>query len=208
MSDYTLHGSPMSGPTYKVALLLNLLGEKFKFKLLDLRSGEHKKSEYLTINRYGQVPCFQDGKEHFNQSASILQYLAEKHGKFGGKSAADHAHIREWMYWEFDRLAPGVYRSRAYALGIRQADPAVVENYKNDGNTGLGVLDAWLGKQDWLVGNTPTIADIDVYGVVHLAPEGGVFDLSKYPNVTAWMKRIEALPGYIPREGMPKESTN
>ena len=43
---------------------------------------------------------------------------------------------------------------------------------------------------------------------MHLAPEGGVFDLSKYPNVSAWTKRVEALPGYIPRDGMPKESTN
>ena len=208
MADYTLHGSPMSGPTYKVALLLNLLGEQFKFRLLDLRGGEHKKPDYLAINRYGQAPCFQDGNEYFNQSASVLQYLAEKHGRFAGKNASEHAHIREWMYWEFDRLAPGVYRSRAFALGIRKAEPAVVESYKADGNAGLGVLNDWLGKREWLVGDSPTIADIDVYGVVHLAPEGGALDLSPYPNVTAWMKRIEALPGYIPRAAMPTESTS
>ena len=209
MSNYTLHGHFMSGPTYKVALLLKLLGESFKFKLIDLRGGEHKKPEYLSINRYGQAPCFQDGDEYFNQSASILQYLAEKHGKFGGKNAAEHAHIREWMFWEFDRLAPGIFRSRGYAMGIRKAEPPVVESYKADGAAGLAVLEDWLGKHQWLVGNGTTIADIDVYGVVHLAPEGGAFDLAQYPNVSAWMKRIEALPGYISRDaGMPKESTS
>jgi glutathione S-transferase len=204
--QYTLHGHFASGPTYKVALMLNLLKEPFAFQLINLREGEHKKPDYLSINRYGQVPCLHDGEQHFNQSASILQYLADKHGKFGGKTPQDRAHIREWMFWEFDRLAPGVFRTRAYELGIRQADPAVVQNYRADGEAGLAVLDQWLANRNWLVGDEPTIADIDVYGVVHLAPEGK-FDFTKYPNVSAWTKRIEALPGYISREGgMPKES--
>jgi glutathione S-transferase len=205
---YTLHGHFMSGPTYKVALMLKLLNEPFKFRLLDMRGGEHKKPEYLVMNRYGQAPCLEDNGQFFNQSASILQYLAEKHAKFGGKSPAEHAHIREWMFWEFDRLAPGVFRSRGFALGIRKAEPPVVESYKADGQAGLAVLEEWLGRQDWLVGDGPTIGDIDVYGVVHLAPDGG-FNLTKYPKIGAWMKRIEALPGYASREAaIPKESTS
>jgi glutathione S-transferase len=112
------------------------------------------------------------------------------------------------MYWEFDKLAPGVFRSRGIALGIRKVEPPVAESYKSDGESGLAVLEEWLGKNQWLVGSGPTIADIDVYGVAHLAPEGGAFDLAKYPNVSAWMKRIEALPGFISREAMPKETTS
>lgn len=207
MSNYTVHGHFMSGPTYKVVLMLNLCGLPFKFRLLNMREGEHKTPEYLSINRYGQAPCLQDGDQNFVQSASILQYLAEKHGKFNGKTAQDRAHIREWMFWEFDRLAPGVFRSRGYKLGIRKGEPPVIENYKNDGEAGLAVLESWLGSRKWLVGDEATIADIDVYGVVHLAPDGG-FDLAKYPSVQAWAKRIEALPGFVTRDaGVPKEST-
>lgn len=208
MSKYVLHGHFMSGPTYKVALMLRLCGQPFGFRLLDFRAGEHKKPEYLAINRYGQAPCLQEGNDnYFVQSASILEYLAEKHGKFGGKTPEERAHIREWMFWDFDRLAPGIYRSRTYTLGIRQGDPAVIESYRKDGEAGLAVLEEWLGKHEWLVGSGPTIADIDVYGVVHLAPEAKVFDLAKYPHISAWMKRIEALPGYATREeALPKES--
>ena len=206
MSTYTLHGHFMSGPTYKVALMLQLCGEPFKFRLLDLRGGEQKKPDYLAINRYGQAPCLQDGGDNFVQSASILEYLAEKHGKFNGKNAQERAHIREWMFWDFDKLAPGIYRSRGFALGIRKGEPPVVESYKTDAHAGLAVLEDWLGKHQWLVGNGPTIADIDVYGVVHLAPDGG-FDLAKFPNVSAWMKRIEALPGFAARDAaIPKET--
>jgi glutathione S-transferase len=208
MSKYILHGHFLSGPTYKVALMLSLCGQPYGFRLLDFKTREHKSPEYLAINRYGQAPCLQEGNgNYFVQSASILEYLAEKHGKFGGATPQERAHIREWMFWEFDRLAPGVFRSRRYALGTLQAEPAVVASYKADGEAGLAVLEDWLGKHTWLVGNGMTIADIDVYGVVHLAPEAGAFDLGKYPNISTWMKRIEALPGYASREALlPKES--
>jgi glutathione S-transferase len=202
----TLHGHFMSGPTYKVGLMLSLCGQPFSFKLLNMREGEHKQPEYLAKNRYGQAPCLQDGNEYFSQSASILQYLADTLGKFGGKSAEERAHIREWMFWDFDRLAPGVYRSRGVAVGLRKAEPPVVETWKKEGAAGLAVLEEWLGKQEWIVGKGPTIADVDIYGVVAFAPEGG-FDLAETPHVAAWTKRFEALPGFGTREAvLPKES--
>jgi glutathione S-transferase len=203
---FTLHGHFLSGPTYKVGLMLSLCAQPYSFKLLNMREGEHKQPEYLAKNRYGQAPCLQDGDQYFSQSASILQYLADTLGKLGGKTPEDRAHIREWMFWDFDRLAPGVYRSRGIALGIRKAEPAVAEAYKKEGAAGLGVLNDWLGKQEWLVGRSPTIADVDVYGVVHFAGEAG-FDLSETPQVAAWAKRLEALPGFAARETvLPKES--
>ena len=44
----------------------------------------------------------------------------------------------------------------------------------------------------------PTIADCAVYPYVVLAPEGDV-DLTPYSHVADWMKRLEALPGYLPK---------
>ncbi len=129
----------------------------------------------------------------FLQSASILQYLAETLKKFDGKNAEEHARIREWMFWDFDRLAPGVYRSRAFALGIRKGEPAVVDSYKLEGEMGLKVLEEHLSKHDWLVGDRPTIADIDIYGVIFHASAGG-FDLARFPKISEWKKRIESLP--------------
>ena len=60
--------------------------------------------------------------------------------------------------------------------------------------------------RNWLVGEGLTIADIDLYGVVYYAPDGG-YDLSAYPHVAAWKARIEALPGYAaPQDLMPVAS--
>jgi len=202
---FTLYGHQLSGPTYKVALMLALSGEPFSYHHVDLRAGAHKQPEYLAKNRFGQVPCLYDGSHHFCQSASILQYFAEKLKKFDGKNAEQHARIREWMFWDFDRLAPGVFRSRAYKQGLRKAAQDVVDSFTGDGEAGLAVLEGHLGKQPWLVGEAPTIADVDCYGVIYYAADGG-FDLARYPNLSAWKKRIEALPGFsTPEKLLPGE---
>ena len=203
---FTLYGNFRSGPTYRVGLMLSLCGEPFSYVHVDLGKGEQKHPDYLAKNRFGQVPCLHDGTHHFNQSASILQYLADTLGKFGGKTPEERAHVREWMFWDFDRLAPGIFRSRAFALGFRKAEPPVVDSYRADGTAALGVLDNWLAGHEWLVDGAPTIADVDVYGTVHHARDGG-FDLAKTPHVAAWATRFEALPGFVAREALlPKES--
>lgn len=196
---FKLYGHQRSGPTYKVALALALFGAPFEFEHVDLPKGAHKEPDYLAKNRYGQVPCLYDGADHFCQSASILQHLAETLNKFGGKNAEEHARIREWMFWDFDKLAPGIYRSRAFALGIRKAEPQVVDYFKAEGEAGLKVLEEHLARHEWLVGEQPSIADIDIYGTVSAAAAGG-FDLARFPKIAAWQKRIEALPGYATPE--------
>jgi len=203
---FTVYGHQLSGPTYKVALALSLFGEKFDYVHVDLRVGAQKKPDYIAKNRYGQVPTLLDGSHYFCQSASILQYLAETLKKFDGKSAEEHARIREWMFWDFDRLAPGIFRSRAYKLGLRKGESPVVDSFKGDGEAGLAVLEEHLGKHDWLVGDKPTIADIDIYGVIYFATDGG-FDLAKYSKISAWKKRFETLPGFALQQAIcPMES--
>jgi glutathione S-transferase len=202
---FKLYGHQRSGPTYKVALALSLFGEPFEYEHVDLPKGAQKEPAYLAKNRFGQVPCLYDGTHHFCQSASILQYLAETLKKFDGKNAEEHARIREWMFWDFDRLAPGIYRSRAFSLGFRKGEPAVVDSYKAEGEAGLKVLEEHLSKHAWLVGNKPTIADIDIYGVIFHAAAGG-FDLVRFPKISDWKRRIESLPGYAtPEELCPAE---
>ena len=196
---FKLYGHQRSGPTYKVALALALFGAPFDFEHVDLPKGAHKEPGYLAKNRYGQVPCLYDGAHHFCQSASILQYLAEALNKFGGNNAEERARIREWLFWDFDKLAPGIYRSRAFALGIRKAEPQVVDYFRAEGEGGLKVLEQHLAAHAWLVGEQPSIADIDVYGVVYYAAAGG-FDLARFPKIAAWKKRIESLPGYATPE--------
>jgi glutathione S-transferase len=204
---YTLHGSFMSGPTYKVGLFLSLAGEPFDYVHIRMRDGEHKQPAYMSKQRYGQVPLLVDGQNgrELCQSASILEYLADTTGKFGGANLDERIRAREWMYWDFDRLAPPVYRSRGLKLGFRKGGPEIVEMYHTEANASLKVLDDHLAGRRFVVGEGPTIADIDLYGVTAYAAEGGI-DLGSFPNVSAWMSRMEALPGFIRAGSLPQDT--
>jgi glutathione S-transferase len=195
MPKITFYGHPRSGPTYRVGLALALMQEPFAFEIVDLPNGGGQNPAYKSKSRFGQVPCIQDGGDTIIQSSAILEYLAEKSGKFGGKTAMERAHINEWMFWDFDRLCPGLFRSRAYTLGFRKAEPAVVDAYRQEAEAGLAALEAHLKDREWLALGRPTIADISVYSGIHYAADGK-FDLSKYPGISAWKARVEALPGY------------
>jgi glutathione S-transferase len=74
---------------------------------------------------------------------------------------------------------------------------------KTHGSGGIKVLYYILSKLAWLLGGTPTIADIDIYGVIFHAAAGG-FNLARFPKISAWKSRVETLPGYaIPEELCP-----
>jgi len=205
MSKMTLHGIWLSGPTYKAGLALSLMGQPFAYKHIDLRAGAHKKPEYLAINRFGQVPALIDGDLKLCQSGSILLYLADKFGRMGGKTAEEKARVREWIFWEYDRLAPNIYRSRAIKRGFLKVEDNVYQMYTGLAGDALKALDAELAKGGFLVGNEATVADIAVYGDVAYAEEGAI-DLSAYANIRAWMGRVEKLPGFKKYEDvLPKQ---
>ena len=66
----------------------------------------------------------------------------------------------------------------------------------------LATLDGHLAERDWLVGNRPTIADLANYAYIAHATEGDV-DLSAYANVRGWLRRVEALPGFVAMQSTP-----
>jgi glutathione S-transferase len=204
-SGFTLHGFWLSGPSYKAALTMSLCGIKFAYKSIDLQKGAHKTPEYLAINRYGQVPALKHGELVLVQSNAILDYITELSSKFRGHDKPSTWHAREWLSWEADRLAPGVYRSRFYARFMPNADAALVKHFKDAAEAGLKVLEEHLAKGPWLVGKDTTTADIACWCPVAFMSEAGL-DIATYPHIKAWTERLAKLPGFkLPYDLMPKE---
>ncbi|MGL5138496.1 MAG: glutathione S-transferase N-terminal domain-containing protein, partial [Beijerinckiaceae bacterium] len=118
---YELHGIWLSGPAYRVGLMLSLCEEPFDYVHVALRAGEHKKPEFLAMQRFGQVPLLVDrgNGRQLCQSASILIYLSEHLGRFAGTTEDEKIAAREWLFWEHDRLAPNIFRSRGMRIGMR-----------------------------------------------------------------------------------------
>ena len=199
-----LYGLHLSLPSCKVGLMLSLCGARFDYKHVDLMAGENKRPEFLAKNRYGQVPVLQDGETYLCQSNVILQYLAEKYGRFGGRTAAERLRVCEWLAWDLDRMASGLGFARA-ATRFWKQEPPVMDFFRARGEQALATLDRQLGGSKFVAGPQPTIADVAIFPWVATAEEGG-FDVARYPNVRDWAERMLKLPGAAhPYAIMPKE---
>jgi glutathione S-transferase len=197
---FVLHGSPHSLPTYRVALMLRLCRVGFTFRYVSFQRKMHLTPEFRGLSRWGQVPVLEHDGRVLLQSAAILEYLSETSQRFGGADAEQRHEIREWLFWDADRLYPPLYGWYGVELGRRgllplSFDPVVVAELERKGEMALGVLDEYLGGRDFLVNAMPTIADICCYASIAFA-RLGAHDLGGRPNVTAWASRIEGLPGF------------
>ena len=207
---FTLYGSPNSQFTFKVALMLCLCGQPFSFRYINFRTGGHRTPEFLALSPFGQVPILKDGDRVLCQSSAILEYLSEKLHRFGEADGTVSQHIREFLFWDADRLGPAVYRSHSFELGRRgllprPADPAVVTHYRELAEGAFAILDSKLSDRKFFVGTAPTIADIACYGEVAFAPVAGL-EIGSFRNIRRWEQRIGKLPGYKqPLQLLPME---
>ena len=201
MSDgFTLHGSPHSLPTYRIALMLRLCRTGFTFRYVSFQRGMHMMPEFLALSRWGQVPVLEHDGRIFVQSAAILEYLADTLGRFGAADVASRQHVREWLFWDADQLMPPLYAWYGVELGRRELlplsfDPVLVAEFGRKGAAALGVLNAHLSNGPFLISGSVTIADICCYADIAFARLSNK-DLTPWPNVVTWAGRIEALPGF------------
>ena len=192
-----LYQNANSGNAYKVRLLLELLNVPYEKANLDMANKEHKQPKYLAINPRGQIPSLEDDGHTYWDSTACLVYIARKHGgeKWLPTDAHGMAEVTQWLALSNNEIHYGLQWARGVKNKIRGGN---IEEYQGYGKTGLAVLEGRLKGNEWLACGRPTIADVACYPYVSLSPEGG-FDLAEYPAVQAWLKRIEALPGWAKR---------
>lgn len=193
-----LYITPTSGNAWKVRLLLSMLKKDYETISLDTKKGEHKAPEFLKLNPRGQVPVLEDGDQVFWDSTACLVYLARKYGgeQWLPTDAAGMAQVQQWLALSNNELHYGLQWARGVKIGIRSIGS--YEEYATYGRNGLAVLEGRLKKNDWLACGRPTIADLACYCYTAVSPEGGL-PHDTCPGVAAWVKRVEALPGWIKR---------
>jgi len=195
-----LYEFTVSGNAHKVRLLLSLLGLEYQSIAVNGSEKQHKSAEFLAMNPFGQVPVLTDGDVILRDSQAILVYLARQYGDayWLPNAAKDLAQVTAWLATAANELAWGPSRLRVHYKFGRAIN--VAESEQITANL-LNILAAQLAKSDWLALDHLTIADIAMYPYIALAPEGNI-DLSAYPAIIAWLRRIQALPGYVGMSGM------
>jgi len=193
-----LYGIPLSGHTHRVQLFLGLLNLPHDYITVDLRSGEHKKQPFLSMNPFGEIPVLQDGDVTLADSNAILVYLAAKYAdnRWLPRDPVAAAKVQRWLSAAAGKIAYGPATARLVTVFNAPRDH---ETAKNIAARLFDVMEQELQGNRWLAGEHPTIADVAGYSYVAHAPEGGV-SLKPYPNIRAWLDNVRALPGFV---GMP-----
>lgn len=190
-----LYYHPLSGHSHRARLFLSLLGLPHDLVEVDLMSGAHKKPEFLAMNPFGQVPVLEDDGVFISDSNAILIYVAKKAGRTDWlpEDPQGAAAVQRWLSVAAGEIAYGPAAARLITVFGAKYNP---EEVIGRAHALLGKIEAQLVNRDWLAGNRPTIADVAVYSYVARAPEGNV-DLSNCPAVSAFLRRVEALPGFV-----------
>lgn len=197
-----LHRYPLSGHSHRVQLALSLLGLPFELIDVDLKQRAHKTPEFLRLNPFGQVPVLEDDGTVVHDSNAILVYLATKYDterRWLPRDPKAQADVQVWLSVAAGLVAFGPAAARLVTVfGAKlNADEVIARAHGL-----LKVMDTVLAGRPFLAAGSPTLADIACYSYVKAAPEGNV-DLAAYPQVVAWLARVEALPGFVPFQETP-----
>lgn len=195
---YRLYDSRFSGNAWKLRILMRQLSIPFERMTLDLAKGEAKSPEFSARSRFQRIPVLEleDGR-NLIESGAIMLYLAEGSAMLPD-DPVERAEVTGWLFFEQADLTKPLAIPRFFHLrGIQDQMAAKIAEWHEIGYVALGRLEAWIADREWLAGDAYSLADLAVYPYVAMAHEGG-YEMSRFPGIGAWLKRVEARPGWEP----------
>ena len=208
MPEYQLYCFAQSGNAYRAALMLNLIGADWAPVWVDFfKGGETRTPKYRAeVNEMGEVPVLVHGGRKLSQSGVILNYLADRTGKFAPQGEDEKLEALRWIIFDNQKVNGflGPYRFlKNFAKAA--AEPEVLKFLKGRIDASLAIVDKRLAGRSFIVSERPTIADISLCAYLYYPAEEFGFEIrAGYPNIAAWLDRIKALPRWLhPYELMP-----
>ena len=194
----TVYGYSVSGNCHKLRLLLEQLGQPYRWIEVDSSRGETRTPEYLSKNPNGKVPMLElDDGRVLVESNAILLWLAE-----GTPYLPDDAWLRaqalSWMFFEQYSHEPCIAVARFICGWTRTDSPrrAELPRLRERGRQALAVMEQHLSTNAWFSGAAYGSADIALFAYTDVAADGG-FDLSPYPALRDWLARVRATAGFV-----------
>jgi glutathione S-transferase len=159
--------------------------------------GKNREPDYLALNPNGLVPTIQDGDFILWESNAILRYLAHKSGKFRPSGTNLGSLADQWMDWQ--QTTYNTHISPIFMNMIRtppeKRDMPLVERSRKSVTEQAQILDAHLGKNDYVTGKEFSIGDIPAaittYRFLQLVPER-----PPLPNLQRWYDAVSARPAF------------
>jgi GST-like protein len=188
----------------KPPILLAELDWPYELHLVNIGENEQHRREYLAINPNGKIPALVDTEGATSnlvvvfESGAILQYLADKSGRFLPTEEPGRSEVLSWVYWQVG--GPGPFFGQMIAFGHeRPRNEGAFAKFVDESKRLIGVLDGRLSDREWVAGKY-SIADMMNYPwfAAAAAFQPGLLDGADH--VKRWMGQMAARPAV--RKGM------
>jgi glutathione S-transferase len=184
----TIFGDSISGNCLKVKFVADRLGLPYEWIETSVLKKETRTAEFLALNPAGQVPLAvfaNDGP--LAQSNAIMLHLAWGSDLIPA-DPFERALMFQWLFWEQYSHEPAVavLRFQRHYLKKTEVEPALVAKCESV----LALMNSHLAGGGYFVGERLSLADIALVAYTRFSHQAGI-DLKQYPDVRAWVRRIE-----------------
>ena len=184
----------------KIAIMLEEIGEPYRIIPYDIFDGDQLTAEFGRINPNHKLPAIVDqnpegGEDPVTvfESGAILQYLAEKSGRFLPASGAARAATLSWLTWQVAGLGPMGGQASHFLRYAPAGQDYAVARYTKELQRLLTVLEKRLEKCAYVGGDDYSIADMAIWPGRASAFVMGM-GLDEWPAMHAWFERISERP--------------
>lgn len=185
---------------HKISLFLEESGLPYRLYRIDMSAGEQFRPEFLAISPNNKIPAIVDNQPvdggaplSVFESGAILQYLAEKTGKFLSQELRERTITLQWLTWQVAGFGPMLGQNHHFTHYAPQPVPYAIERFLQETRRLYGVLNRQLEKNAYIAGENYSIADIATYPWV-AAHERQRVDLAEFPAVRNWFERVKSRP--------------
>jgi GST-like protein len=192
----------------KVLIFLEEAGLDYRLTPVDIAAGEQFAPGFLTLSPNNKIPAIRDhaaagGPLDLFESGAILEYLAEKTGRFLPAATRARYTVKQWLYWQVASLGPMAGQAHHFRAFAPQPVPYAIERYTDEMNRLYGVLNTRLAQRRF-VANDYSIADMAIWPWIAPCERQGQ-DLDDFEHVRDWFERLKARPAIARAAALGKE---
>lgn len=184
---------------WKVSIMLEELGLPYRIVPVNIGRGEQFKPEFLAISPNNRMPAIVDHEPpgggpavSIFESGAILQYLAEKTGRFIPTEVRGRFEVMQWLFWQMGGLGPMAGQAHHFRQYAPEKIPYAIDRYTREVARLYGVMNKRLEDREFLAGDY-SIADMACWPwVVPYERQGQ--KLEDFPNLARWFELVKARP--------------
>ncbi len=182
---------------WKISIMLEECGLPYNFMPVNIGKGEQFAPAFLAISPNNRMPAIVDHSPAGGEasvavfeSGAILQYLADKTGRFLPTDLRGRYQVLQWLMWQMGGLGPMAGQNGHFLLYAPEKIAYAIDRYGKEVDRLYGVLNTQLGvTKAYVAGTDYSIADMAIFPWVRTHKAQQV-DLEKFPNVERWYNAL------------------